>query len=104
GKFGLNLFEKLDSDVLIERLDVQKLAIGAITDGKQQVDNTTLWLIAATAVKDWKAEGDPNLKGHGYLLQFATAKGGADPVQLDAAPATQTNPYTRLWQELDQVH
>ena len=30
GKFGLDLFEELNSDVLIERLDVQRLAIEAL--------------------------------------------------------------------------
>lgn len=109
GRFGLDLYEKLDSDVLIERLDVQKLAIEALPPPGDYVRDTALWLIVARDGEDWSVKGDPDLTGNGYFLQFVTTpaptSAEASPVQLESkAGTTQTNLYTRLWQKVDAVY
>ena len=69
------------------------------------VRNTKLWLIVARDVEDWSAKGDPDLKGHGYFLQFVTTDSNREPDQLESKPGTtQTNLFTRLWQEVEEVY
>lgn len=104
GTFALSLFEKLGSDILIERLDIQRLAIKALPPEGDEVRDTPLWLITAYEVADWAAAGDPDLKGHGYFLQFVTSNPDIPPVQLTSELPTQTNKFTRLWQEVDTVY
>ncbi len=104
GTFGLDLFEKLKSDVLIERLDVQRLAIATLPPNDDTVRTTTLWLITAYEVEDWAKAGDPDLKGHGFFFQFVTTDDQKAPVQLTSELPTQTNKFTRLWQEVDKVY
>lgn len=101
GTFGQSLFEQLDADVLIERMEVQRLCVAALPPGDDMVELTALWLIEAEDVADMSAL-DSVLTGHGYRFRFAIPDGNP-AIQLAYADTDQTNAYTRMWQGISKV-
>jgi len=79
-RFGRALFENLTSEVLITRMECQRLCIRALSHGHDQVDRTKFWLIQADEVTDWQQAGDPVLKGPGYRFEYVLPT-SADPVK-----------------------
>jgi hypothetical protein len=94
GRFGRALFENLTSDVLIERMTCHRRciqALGKLTSSTEQVNQTDFWLISAEQ-KDWELEPGSELKGRGYLFEYALSVGGF--------PDAVEGEYDRSWQAI----